>query len=168
MSMMPEHSEQARDERFMRAALAMAERGAGLGEVPVGAVVVFEDEIVGEGCNQPRSSGDPTAHAEMVALRTAAQRIGNYRLTDCTLYVTIEPCTMCAGALVHARVARLVYGASEPRSGAVVSTAQVLDNPALNHRVEVSGGVLAEAAATLLRTFFRARRTRLQPGVQDA
>lgn len=151
----------------MRRALELAAQGAALGEVPVGAVVVLDGEIVGEGFNRPLSSFDPTAHAEIEALRAAATRLGNYRLTGSTLYVTIEPCTMCAGALVHARVARLVYGAAEPRAGAVVSSAQVLDNPALNHHIAVSMGVLADAAATLLRDFFRARRAQTQPGARD-
>jgi len=155
------------DERFMRRALELAGEGAALGEVPVGAVLVIDGEVVGEGFNRPVQSCDPTAHAEIEALRVAARRLDNYRLTNSTLYVTIEPCTMCAGALVHARVARLVYGAAEPRSGAVVSSAQVLDNPALNHRIKVTAGVLEEAAATLLRDFFRARRARTQTGVQD-
>lgn len=148
----------ADDERFMRRALALAERGARDGEVPVGAVVVLDGEIIGEGFNCPLTRRDPTAHAEIEALRDAAKRVGNYRLSATTLYVTIEPCTMCAGALVHARVARLVYGAPEPRSGAVQSTARVLDNPGLNHRVQVTAGVLADAAGELLRRFFRARR----------
>ncbi|MCC5885021.1 MAG: tRNA adenosine(34) deaminase TadA [Gammaproteobacteria bacterium] len=155
------------DERFMRRALDLAAEGAALGEVPVGALVVIDGAVVGEGFNRPLRSCDPTAHAEMEALRAAATRLGNYRLTGSTLYVTIEPCTMCAGALVHARVARLVYGAAEPRSGAVVSSARVLDNPALNHHVTVTAGVLEEAAATLLRDFFRARRARTQPGALD-
>lgn len=151
----------------MRRALELAGEGAALGEVPVGAVVVVGGEIVGEGFNRPLDGVDPTAHAEIEALRAAARRLGNYRLTGSTLYVTIEPCTMCAGALVHARVARLVYGAAEPRSGAVVSSACVLDNPALNHQVSVTAGVLGDAAGTLLRDFFRARRAQTQPGARD-
>lgn len=142
----------------MRQALAQAEEAAQLGEVPVGAVVVMGAEIVGRGFNRPVSSADPTAHAEIVALRDAAQRVGNYRLPSSTLYVTVEPCTMCAGALVHARVASLVFGAPEPRSGAVTSTANVLENPALNHRVEVVSGVLAAQCADQLQRFFAARR----------
>lgn len=160
-------SDQDADERFMQRALELAAQAASLGEVPVGAVVVIDGRIVGEGFNRPLDSADPTAHAEIEALRAAARTLGNYRLTGTTLYVTIEPCTMCAGALVHARVARLVYGAAEPRSGAVVSSAQVLDNPALNHRVAVTAGVLDQAAATLLRDFFRSRRAQTQPGARD-
>ena len=160
-------TDQSADEGFMRRALELAAEGAGRGEVPVGAVLVIDGKIVGEGFNRPLGSFDPTAHAEIEALRAAAASLGNYRLTGSTLYVTLEPCTMCAGALVHARVARLVYGAAEPRSGAVVSSAQVLDNPALNHRVSITAGVLGEAAATLLRDFFRARRAQPQSGVRD-
>src|SRR6186713_3279074 len=121
----------------MRRALALAAAGRAAGEVPVGAVVVLDGTVIGEGANQPIGSNDPTAHAEIVALRAAATRVGNYRLTGATLYVTIEPCTMCAGALVHARVRTLVFGAREPRAGAVVSTASAIENAALNHRVEV-------------------------------
>ncbi len=143
---------------WMRLALKEAARAAAVGEVPVGAVVVQDGVLLGSGFNCPISSGDPTAHAEIVALRAAAERAGNYRLPGAALYVTAEPCTMCAGALVHARIATLVYGALEPRSGAVVSTATVLDNPSLNHRVEVVGGVLAEESAEVLRAFFAARR----------
>ena len=148
----------ATDTAFMARALVLAEQGAATGEVPVGAVLVRDGEVLGEGFNQPVGAGDPTAHAEIVALRAAAARIGNYRLPGSTLYVTIEPCTMCAGALVHARVARLVFGAPEPRAGAVRSALRVLDTPGLNHRVEVEAGVLADAAAALMTGFFRARR----------
>ncbi|MEE4384748.1 MAG: tRNA adenosine(34) deaminase TadA [Pseudomonadales bacterium] len=153
------------DVRFMRRALALAERAAEAGEVPVGAVVVRDGEILGEGTNRPIAARDPTAHAELEALRAACARVGNYRLPGATLYVTIEPCTMCAGALVHARIARLVYGAEEPRAGAVRSSARVLENPGLNHRVAVTAGVLAEEAAAQLRTFFRARRD-AEPGAR--
>ena len=146
------------DEFWMARALTLAESAAGEGEVPVGAVVVQDGALLGSGFNCPISSGDPTAHAEIVALRAAAKRSGNYRLPGAALYVTVEPCTMCAGALVHARIATLVYGAVEPRSGAVISTANVLDNPALNHRVEVVGGVLAQECAEVLRAFFAERR----------
>lgn len=146
------------DSQFMARALELADMGAAQGEVPVGAVVVLDGEVIGEGFNCPLSTADPTAHAEVQALRAASRTRDNYRLSGATLYVTIEPCTMCAGALVHARIARLVYGAPEPRSGAVVSTARVLDNAALNHRVAVTGGVLAEEAARRLRQFFRERR----------
>lgn len=142
----------------MREAIAEARRGAELGEVPVGAILVRDGTIIGRGFNQPISSHDPSAHAEMVALRQAALADNNYRLPGTTLYVTLEPCTMCSGLLVHSRINRLVFGASEPRSGAVVSRAQVLDQPWLNHRVLVEGGVLAEECGALLTEFFRARR----------
>jgi tRNA(adenine34) deaminase len=143
---------------WMRLALEEAGRAAAAGEVPVGAVVVRDGELLGSGFNCPISSTDPTAHAEIVALRAAAKRSGNYRLAGAAMYVTVEPCTMCAGALVHARIATLVYGALEPRSGAVTSTATVLENPLLNHRVEVVGGVLARECAEVLRAFFAERR----------
>jgi tRNA(adenine34) deaminase len=143
---------------WMRLALEEAGRAAAVGEVPVGAVVVRDGALLGSGFNCPISSGDPTAHAEIVALRAAAKRSGNYRLAGAAMYVTVEPCTMCAGALIHARIATLVYGASEPRSGAVISTATVLENPSLNHRVEVVGGVLAHECAQVLRAFFAERR----------
>jgi tRNA(adenine34) deaminase len=142
----------------MRSALALARRAGAAGEVPVGAVVVRDGAVLGEGTNQPIGAHDPTAHAEIVALRAAAAAVGNYRLTGATLYSTIEPCTMCAGALVHARIERLVYGGREPRAGAVVSTARVLDNPSLNHRVAIVAGVLEAECAALLTDFFRGRR----------
>ena len=145
-------------ERWMAQALAQARGAASLGEVPVGAVVVCDDELVSVGANACVSTHDPTAHAEIVALRAAGRQLGNYRLSECALYVTVEPCTMCAGAAVHARVGSLIYGATEPKSGALVSTARVLDNPALNHRIEVHGGVLAADCGTVLREFFAARR----------
>lgn len=148
----------ATDERWMRRALELAAAGARAGEVPVGAVVVRAGAVIGEGYNQPIAEQDPTAHAEIVALRAAARAVGNYRLTGATLYVTVEPCTMCAGALVHARIGRVVYGALEPRSGAIESTARVLDNVALNHRPAITGGVLAEDCACCLREFFAVRR----------
>jgi len=147
-----------KDAHWMRQALLLAEAGARLGEVPVGALVVMNDRVIGAGCNRPISARDPTAHAEIVALREAAREIDNYRLTGATLYVTVEPCTMCAGALVHARIGRLVFGAREPRTGAIVSTSAVLDNPHHNHRVQVTGGVLAEESGALMREFFVARR----------
>ena len=146
----------------MRQALALAEHAARRGEVPVGAVLVRDGgsgaAVVGQGSNRVIGSSDPTAHAEINALRDAAARLGNYRLPDTTLYVTLEPCLMCAGALVHARVKRLVFGAREPRTGVVVSHARALENPAHNHRVEVSEGVLAEECASLMQRFFRERR----------
>ena len=146
------------DIRFMQRALALAELAASGGGVPVGAVVVRGGEVIGEGWNRPIASHDPTAHAEIRALRAAAQHVGNYRLVETTLYVTLEPCAMCAGAMVHARVARLVYGAVDPKSGAAGSVLNVLQHPGLNHRVEITQGVLEAECADALRRFFRARR----------
>jgi len=146
------------DERFMRRALELARHAEETGEVPVGALVVQDGEVTGEGWNQPIVSHDPTAHAEIVALRAAAARSRNYRLSNATLYVTLEPCAMCAGAIVHARVARVVYGADDPKTGAARSVFRLLDAPALNHRTEIAGGVLAEECGTLLRRFFQSRR----------
>lgn len=143
----------------MLEAIAEARKGAELGEVPVGAILVRDGKIIGRGFNQPIRSHDPSAHAEMVALRQAAADAANYRLPGTTLYVTLEPCTMCSGLLVHSRISRLVFGASEPRSGAVISRSQVLDQPWLNHRVQVEEGVLAEECGALLTEFFRARRS---------
>ena len=154
-------------ERWMRAALDQALLALEVDEVPVGAVVVHEGQVVGAGFNQPISANDPTAHAEMIALRSAARALGNYRLAGATVYVTVEPCFMCAGALVHARIATLVYGAPEPRSGAVQSVAQALDNPALNHRVSVVGGVLEAECRELMQAFFRRRRT-AEPNAAEA
>jgi tRNA(adenine34) deaminase len=145
-------------EDWMRRALALADRAANEGEVPVGAVVVRDGELLGEGWNQVISAADPSGHAEMVALRDAARVVGNYRLPGVTLYVTLEPCTMCAGALVHARVEHLVFGAREPRAGVICSIASMLDQPWFNHRVDWSGDVLAEESSTRLREFFAARR----------
>jgi len=142
----------------MRLALAEAQRAAELGEVPVGAVLVRNGEVIGWGFNQPISSQDPSAHAEMVAIRQAAAAVENYRLPGTTLYVTLEPCTMCAGLLIHSRIGRLVYGAQEPRSGAVISRSQVLEQSWMNHRMQVEGGVLAQEAGELLSSFFRQRR----------
>ena len=146
------------DETFMRRAIELAREAESAGEVPVGALIVRDGEILAEGFNRPISTHDPTAHAEMVALRAAAARIDNYRLTGTTLYVTLEPCAMCAGAMVHARVQRLVYAATDPRAGASGSVFNVVQNPALNHRLEVTPGVLADECAQLLRNFFVARR----------
>jgi len=142
----------------MNAALAQAALAEAAGEVPVGAVVVRDGAVIGRGHNHVIADRDPTAHAEILALRAAAQAIGNYRLTGCELYSTIEPCAMCAGALVHARVARLIYGADDPKAGAVHSVMAVLENSALNHRVRVTAGVSAEACGELLRKFFQQRR----------
>jgi len=139
---------------FMHEALALARLAAGRGEVPVGAVVVLNGEIVGRGHNQPISSVDPTAHAEIVALRDAAQRVGNYRLTGATLYVTVEPCLMCVGALVHARIDTVVFGAPESKAGALESTQRAHEHPALNHRLTVVSGVMASECRDLMREFF--------------
>lgn len=142
----------------MRRALELADLAARREEVPVGAVVVRDGELLGEGFNQVITAADPSAHAEIVALRDAAARVGNYRLPGATLYVTLEPCTMCAGALVHARIAELVFAAREPRAGVVCSTCQLLDEPWYNHKVSWQEGVLATESAALLQAFFRARR----------
>lgn len=146
------------DEDFMREALALAEAGARLGEVPVGAVVVKGGVAIGRGYNQPISTRDPTAHAEIVALRNAAQQIGNYRLTGCELFVTLEPCAMCIGAILHARIARVVFGAADPKTGACGSVINVLAEPQLNHHTIAVGGVLAGEAAQMLQQFFAERR----------
>ncbi len=146
------------DIHWMKYALSLAQQAAAEDEVPVGAVVVREGELLGEGWNRPISTNDPTAHAEIMALRDAAQRENNYRLSGATLYVTLEPCLMCAGAMIHARIGRLVFGASDPRRGAVNSTAHAFETQGLNHRVEVEGSVLAAECAEVLREFFRDRR----------
>jgi len=152
----------------MRAALDEARRAFDAGEVPVGAVVVLNGEIVGRGFNQPIGAKDPTAHAEVVALRAAARFVGNYRLVGATLYVTIEPCLMCVGAMVHARVGTLVFGALEPKAGAIVSSCQAHELPSLNHRIEVVGGVLEEDCRAVIQEFFQSRRTpTLQSGRTD-
>ena len=142
----------------MDAALEQAALARDAGEVPIGAVVSIDGEIVGRGFNQPIGAGDPTAHAEIVALRDAARRVGNYRLSGATMCVTIEPCLMCVGALVHARVREVIYGAAEPKTGALVSTVRVLETPGLNHRFAVTGGVLEGAARDLIQEFFRDKR----------
>ena len=147
-------------EQFMRSALEEAHKANELGEVPVGAVVVLCGEIIARGCNRNLIDRDPSAHAEIVALRGAGIAVGNHRLLDCDLYVTIEPCAMCAGALLQARLRRLVYGAADPKAGAVNSVLQVLNHPALNHQMEVAPGVLADECGILLQQFFRKRRTR--------
>jgi tRNA(adenine34) deaminase len=146
------------DEDFMRRALVLARAAAAAGEVPVGAVLVKDGDVVAEGFNRPISSCDPTAHAEMVALRAGGERLRNYRLPGTTLYVTLEPCAMCASAMVHARVQRLVYGAADPRAGAAGSIFDIVQHAALNHRLEVTAGVLGEECGALLRQFFIARR----------
>jgi len=146
------------DRSMMRRALALAGKAREAGEVPVGAVVVVDGEIVGEGWNHPVGSHDPTAHAEMQAIREAGHRVGNYRLVGATLYVTLEPCAMCAGAMVHARIARLVYGTADPKTGAAGGVFDIVRSPLLNHQVRVDGGVMAEECGDLLREFFRSRR----------
>ncbi len=146
------------DEEFMQVALAEARTAAGEGEVPVGAVAVLEGKVVARGHNRTIALNDPTAHAEILALRGAAACLGNYRLNGVDLYVTLEPCAMCAGALVQARIRRLVYGADDPKAGAVCSCARLLEAPFLNHRIEVSFGVLGEACGALLQEFFLERR----------
>ncbi|WP_212631683.1 tRNA adenosine(34) deaminase TadA [Pseudomonas sp. KB-10] len=154
----PQIIDRSRDEHFMRLALAQARLGAEQGEVPVGAVLVQGGEVVGQGFNCPISRSDPSAHAEMVAIRAAAQGVQNYRLPGSTLYVTLEPCSMCAGLIVHARIARVVFAASEPRAGVAISQGQFFDQGFLNHRVLVEGGLLAEESGALLKDFFKARR----------
>ncbi|ROS05185.1 tRNA(adenine34) deaminase [Sinobacterium caligoides] len=148
----------AEDQRWMTYALALAAQAAERGEVPVGAVVVQSGRVIGEGSNSPIGSCDPTAHAEVVALRQAAANTGNYRLPGATLYVTIEPCTMCSGAIIHSRIACLVYGALEPKAGVVVSQAKLLQSSYINHRLEVRGGIMAKESAELVSRFFRHRR----------
>lgn len=148
------------DLNAMRAALLQAERARALGEVPVGAVVMLDGVIIGAGCNQPISAHDPSAHAEIIALRDAATRLGNYRLPGATLYVTLEPCAMCAGAIMHARIGRVVYGARDPKTGVAGSVLDLFAEPRLNHHAEVLGGVLADECGAMLSTFFAARRGR--------
>jgi tRNA(adenine34) deaminase len=142
----------------MRLALAEAARAQALGEVPIGAVVVSNGEVIGAGCNRPISAVDPTAHAEIDAIRRAARAIGSYRVTGATLYVTVEPCLMCVGAMVHARIGLVVFGAAEPKAGALVSTIRAHEVPSLNHRLQVTGGVLEDDCRELIQAFFRSRR----------
>jgi tRNA(adenine34) deaminase len=146
------------DKDFMAAALRLAAVARERGEVPVGAVVVRDGAVIGEGFNRPIGTSDPTAHAEIVALRDAAARLQNYRLTGASLYVTIEPCQMCVGAMVHARVARLVYGTREPKSGAIDSAMRAHEHPSLNHRMEAVGGVLEDECREIIQAFFKTRR----------
>ena len=147
------------NEQYMRDALELARKATAAGEVPVGAVVVKDNQIIGRGYNQPISRHDPTAHAEVMALRDAAQHLGNYRLTNCDLYVTLEPCCMCVGAIMHARIARVFFGAADPKTGACGSVVNLFAETRLNHHAEVSGGLLAEESAQLLGEFFARRRT---------
>lgn len=153
-----DQSQEHSDELWMEEALRCAQRALEAGEVPVGAVVICEGAIVGRGWNRNLTASDPTAHAEVVALREAGAAVGNHRLEDCDLFVTIEPCAMCAGAMVHARIRRLVYGADDPKAGAVGSVMQVLNHPQLNHKIEVRSGVLAGRSAEVLQSFFKSRR----------
>src|SRR6185436_7611522 len=146
------------DTTFMSAALALAQTASGAGEVPVGAVVVKADEIIGTGFNAPISRHDPSAHAEIQAMRAAAKLLGNYRLADCTLYVTLEPCAMCAGAIMHARISRLVFGAADPKTGACGSVVNLFGEERLNHHTVVEAGLMAEECGNLLTGFFRERR----------
>ncbi|MGF1547448.1 MAG: tRNA adenosine(34) deaminase TadA [Thiotrichales bacterium] len=148
----------ATDLRWMQRALELAAVAEAAGEVPIGAVLVRDDALIAEGWNQPIQAHDPTAHAEIVALRRAGQSLANYRLPGTTLYVTLEPCPMCIGAMIHARVGRLVFAASDPKTGAAGSAFELLQDPRHNHRIEVTAGVMAAEAAALLRAFFRARR----------
>ena len=151
--------DRSQDRHFMAQALALAEAGAALGEVPVGALLVQDGEVIGRGFNCPISTHDPSAHAEMVAIRDAAKAIGNYRLPGSTLYVTLEPCSMCAGLIVHSRIARVVYGTTEPKAGVAVSRGQFFSQDFLNHRVLIEGGVLAQECSEMLSAFFKARRS---------
>lgn len=156
------------DEHWMQIALQQAQLAMVAGEVPVGALVVVNADCVGKGFNQPISAKDPTAHAEIVALRQAALELGNYRLKGATLYVTLEPCTMCVGAMIHARVERLVFGAREPRAGAVCSHFRLLNNDIYNHRISYNEAVLAESCSGLLTSFFRQRRQASSPAPEES
>lgn len=156
------------DEFWIQHALMLAERAEALGEVPVGAVVVKDDEILGEGWNSPICDSDPTAHAELLALKAAAKKVQNYRIVDATLYVTLEPCAMCAGLIVHARIKRVVFGAWDTKTGAAGSVMQLLQHPALNHQVEITGGVMAQACGDKLSAFFKRRREEKKQAKQVA
>ena len=148
------------DVEFMRRAIALAEQAAAVGEVPVGAVVVKDGEIIAEGYNQPITSCDPTGHAEIIALRNASTALQNYRLSGCDLYVTIEPCTMCGGAMIHARIGKIIFGAPEPRAGALQSQLRLMDENHYNHSIEWQGGVLAEECGEIISSFFRRKRAK--------
>lgn len=148
----------SQDIYFMQEALQEAQKAANCGEVPVGAIIVYNGQIIGRGFNQPISTNDPSAHAEVNAIRQAADTLQNYRLTNTTLYVTLEPCSMCSGLLIHSRIERLVYGATEPRAGVAISQEQFFNKPFLNHNITVEGGVLAEASSQLLKVFFKNKR----------
>ncbi|MBB6523265.1 tRNA adenosine(34) deaminase TadA [Pseudoteredinibacter isoporae] len=153
-----ELSQLEQDEYWMRRCMSLATKAAEAGEVPVGAIIVHEHQLIAEAFNQPISTNDPSAHAEILVLRSAGQVLKNYRLSNCTLYVTLEPCSMCAGALVHSRISRLVYGATEPKAGAIESQVEFLNSEFLNHRLEWQGGVLAEETSAQLSDFFKRRR----------
>ena len=155
------------DMEFMQIALSLAAEAAAQGEVPVGAIVVKDGVIIGRGSNAPISQHDPSAHAEIQAMRAAAKTLGNYRLVDCTLYVTLEPCAMCAGATQHARIARLVFGASDPKTGACGSVIDLMAEQKLNHHTEVSGGLLADECGAMLSRFFAGRRKHKRPDAQS-
>jgi tRNA(adenine34) deaminase len=155
----PKIIDRSQDERFMREAMELARQGSERGEVPVGAVLVQDGEVIGRGFNCPISTSDPSAHAEMVAIRAAAAAVQNYRLPGSTLYVTLEPCSMCAGLIVHSRIARVVYGTTEPKAGVAVSRGQFFSQDFLNHRVLIEGGVLAQECSEMLSAFFKARRS---------
>ena len=155
------------DMEFMQIALSLAAEAAAQGEVPVGAIVVKDGVIIGRGSNAPISQHDPSAHAEIQAMRAAAKTLGNYRLVDCTLYVTLEPCAMCAGAIQHARIARLVFGASDPKTGACGSVIDLMAEQKLNHHTEVSGGLLADECGAMLSRFFAGRRKHKRPDAQS-
>jgi tRNA(adenine34) deaminase len=146
------------DTQWMQEALAEAESAADAGEVPVGAIVLFNGEIIGRGQNRVLRDLDPTSHAEIVAMRAAARHLSNYRLTGCEIYVTLEPCAMCAGAMIHGRIQRLIYATDDPKAGAAGSVLEVLNHPRLNHRMQLTNGILAESSAELLRQFFRQKR----------
>jgi tRNA(adenine34) deaminase len=148
------------DDEFMRRAMVLAEQAAAVGEVPVGALVVKDGEIIAEGYNQPITSCDPTGHAEIIAMRNACAALGNYRLSGCDLYVTIEPCTMCVGAMIHGRIGRIVFGAPEPRAGALQSQLRLMDENHYNHSIEWQGGVLAEECGEIISSFFRRKRAK--------
>ncbi|HOY70043.1 MAG TPA: tRNA adenosine(34) deaminase TadA [Methylotenera sp.] len=156
--MTTEQTQIKQDADFMQQALALAQLAASAGEVPVGAIIVKNGEIIGRGSNTPIGLQDPTAHAEIIAMRQAALHLGNYRLVDCTLYVTLEPCAMCSGAIQHARIARLVFGASDPKTGACGSVVNLMNEPKLNHHTEVVSGVLAAECGAVLSDFFKQRR----------
>jgi tRNA(adenine34) deaminase len=145
---------------FMQLALRLAKNASNAGEVPVGAIIVKDGMVIGRGANAPIGLHDPTAHAEIIAMRQAAEHLENYRLVDCTIYVTLEPCAMCTGAIQHARIARLVYGAADPKTGACGSIVDLMDEPKLNHHTQVIGGVMAEECGAILSDFFKARRNR--------